>query len=278
MEIQFLHLPRFAVRHFLLIVFIRRQRNGRLSRVRRRPMRAVAVFAVHVLRHHDVRPARAISLGDKTIDALPAPSLLGIHPLERQLILIREMADHRVILHPAEPQTVQQFQPPIWHRRHKVGHLHLPAHFPCVIGNRAAQKQQFIVRVRRQRQQIRLVERRFPLLHPVRCVALAKDVQLGDKQPPLTVLRTDTHSLSPRVQRNILVQKAAAAHSNRPPCARVVRGLHFQRRYIFIKLHIQAADGFLRFDLHIGVTARRRGPIRLILPIRHASQRLFAYG
>ena len=69
MEIQFLHLPRFAVRHFLLIVFIRRQRNGRLSRVRRRPMRAVAVFAVHVLRHHDVRPARAVSLGDKTIDA-----------------------------------------------------------------------------------------------------------------------------------------------------------------------------------------------------------------
>ena len=67
-DVELLDLPRLAVRHLFLIARVRRERS-RLRRVRRRPVRAVAVFAVHILRDHDVRPARAVDIRHKAIDA-----------------------------------------------------------------------------------------------------------------------------------------------------------------------------------------------------------------
>ena len=131
--------------------------------------------------------------------------------------------------------------------------------------------------MRRQRQQIRLFKRRLPLLHPARRVPLAEDAKLCDKQPPFSVLRANPHGFCARVHRRIRRQKRTVRLRDGLPCARRIPRLHIERRRVVVKLHIHAADGVLRLDLHIGRAVRGRRPVRPIIPVRHAAERLFAH-
>ena len=273
MQIQLLHLPGLLNRQLLILPGgIRRQGDAALRCVGRHLVRAMAVFAVHVVRHDDLRPIAPVQPGHIAQHAALLPALFLIHLAHIQPVPVREGPQVGIIAHAAQPQAVQQLQLTVRHGRHQIGHLH--GHLPLtrVIGNRAAHEEQLVIRMRGEHQQVRVRARRFPSLHPIGRLPVREDVQLRNRQSRTAFSGQNPDLLCPLRKRRVSGQIVRFAGGRADPFVRTAAHLNVERTAVLIKLNVHAMDGLALRRRHPERAAVWPQPTGKVFPVAHLLQ------
>ena len=189
----------------------------------------VAILAIGVLRHNDFRFVLPIQPYNPFVDfVFAARRFIGC--LETFSIAVLEIANDRIRPHAHVPQTIEQLGGAGGVGAAEVRHNHLALLLDSVGGNRAAEENQLIIRVRGEEENIRLLFRRLPYLHPVGQIALRKHKQFVDAQGSfLLACHRQADILRRLRQRNIRMEEARVARHGGEPVLAVVAGLDFPR-------------------------------------------------
>ena len=179
-QIEFLHLPLTVFTgRFGALSCVCGQCEAFFRRVRDHLVLRMAVFSVLAVGHHDLRPEPAVHFRNPVDHLLlSARVLIGILDLAGLRVVVAERPELRIVPDPQSPQPVQRFASPGGIAVGQVRHRHLSAALRAVFRDCAAGKQQFVVRMRNQHQQVCLGQGLLPALDPVRDFALAESENL----------------------------------------------------------------------------------------------------
>ena len=178
MQVQFLHLPGIeslvGIRGFHGICSPLKAFHSSVSN---HLMLRMAVFSVLRVGNHHFRPETPVQFRYPVQHFILAAGIfVGVFHFAGIGIVVRKTAEHGIVPHTHGPQAVQRFAAPGGVAVCQIGYFNLSSLFRVVNRNGTARKQQFIIRMGNQHQQICLLHRFFPALNPVRHFAFAKGI------------------------------------------------------------------------------------------------------
>ena len=273
MQVQFLHLPgAVSLVRIRGLHRVRGQRKAFLRRVGRHLMLRMAVFPVLRVGHHHFRFETAVQFVDPVQDLLlSARVLVGVFNLAGFGVSVIEIAEHGIVADSHGPQPVQCFAAPGGIAGGQVSHFN-PVSFFCSVGrDRSSGKQQFVVRMGNQEQDVRLFHGFFPALYPVRNLSLAESKDLVEAQGVLLFHGGPDPDLLLTVQfKEGVVIPGIPSLRHRDPAVAVRLFNHIGIRQ-FPEAQVQPVDRFVGGDGHPGFFPAAAFPERRILPVRNAA-------
>ena len=140
-------------------------------------MLRMTVLSVLRMGNHHFRPETPVQFRYPVQHFILAAGIfIGVFHFAGIGIVVRKTAEHGIVPHAHGPQAVQCFAAPGSIAVCQIGYFNLSSLFRVVNRNGTARKQQFIIRMGNQHQQICLLHRFFPALNPVRHFAFAKGI------------------------------------------------------------------------------------------------------
>ncbi|MPM86169.1 hypothetical protein SDC9_133254 [bioreactor metagenome] len=167
MQIELLRLPSAVLGYGVGVLRgVRRERYGFEQAMCGCAVRAVAVFAVHIVGNDDFRLKPSNQFHERRNGVLLAPALQSV--FERRGVRIPKRQKHRRVANAKVPKSGQRLVHADSLAVCHVGNLNRKPALARVGGNRSAKVEQLVVTVRRDDQEIRFLERRLPVEHALR--------------------------------------------------------------------------------------------------------------
>ena len=233
----------------LVLAGVRRQGHALQARIRADPVRAVAIFAVHVVGGDDLGLVPADEAGHIAEHLALAPDVV-LGP-ELQGVLVPEGADIRIVPHPAVPQPVEQFAAAARGIAGHVADRHLHAVLAGIGGDHAAEEEHLVVGMPHQDHQVRLFRLRLPALHPTRHFSLAQQVQFVDRQHLLRRGLQPDPEVGQALQRQVFMAIDPLRPGGDGPVLPLLYFHHPGFRLLHAAAQVDAVDGRLRLDLQV---------------------------
>ena len=207
----------------------------------------MAVLTVDVLGDHNLRAEPAVLL------RYPAPhgiltagdQLIGILQFAGVGIAVTEVPENGIVPNAQMPQAVQGLAPAGRIAGSQINHLNIVSPFRTISRDRAAGKQQFIIRMSNQKQKVRLLCRRLPALNPFRNFAFPESIDLVEPQDIFLFCRGQNPDLLQSVQLIIGMIIKGISLCDRNPFIPVLLLDYIALRQV-PEAEIQSVDRFIR--------------------------------
>ena len=250
---------------------VRRQRETFLRGIRHHLVLRMAVLAVLRVGDHYVGlifPVQFVHPVQHLL--LSAGFLVGILRLPGFGIPVRKGAELRIGPHAHGPEPVQRFAPARRVAAAQVGDLHVLPQFRAVIRDRPSGKQQFVVRMGYQHQQVRLSGRFLPPLYPVRDLSLSESEDLVESHHVfLAHGGNDPDLLQPvQLEKDMMIPAVCICCNRSPSVAAFLLDREGVRH--LLKAEIQSVNGLVGRDDHPWIAPFAAFPEGGILPVRDA--------